>query len=81
LRSLLGAPPAIEKIAEMKATDVPVRVLFLSRRDFGTWQNEALTLEGRFGKQAVAAPGPLMFGEALALVDEAARRFADAAGL
>jgi hypothetical protein len=70
-----------EKIADMKATDAPVRVLFLSRRDFGTWHNEALTLEGRFGKQAIAAAGPLMLGEALALVDEAASRFADAADL
>jgi hypothetical protein len=71
----------LEKIAEMKPTDAPVRVLFLSRRDFDTWQNEALSLEGRFGRQAVAAPGPLVLAQALALIEEAARRFADAAGM
>jgi tetratricopeptide (TPR) repeat protein len=70
-----------EKIAEMKSTDAPVRVLFLSRRGFDTWQNEALMLEGRFGRQAVAAPGPLVLAEALALVEEATRRFAAAAGM
>jgi hypothetical protein len=68
-----------EKIAEMKATDAPIRVLFLSRRGFEIWRNEALLLEARFGKQAIAAPGPLVLVDALALVEEAAHRFADAA--
>src|SRR3712207_7768140 len=39
-------------------------VLLLSRRGFEEWQEEALLLEGRFGRQAVASLADLPVGEA-----------------
>ena len=50
---------ALKGLAERKTMPFPLRVLFLSRRSFAEWEQEALLLEGRFGNQAISAASPL----------------------
>jgi tetratricopeptide (TPR) repeat protein len=54
----------------------PIRLLLLSRRSFADWEDETARLEGRFGRQAIAALGALPEANGVALITEAARRFA-----
>jgi tetratricopeptide (TPR) repeat protein len=69
------------KLAEMRSAPYPIRLLLLSRRPFAAWEREADVLEGRFGRQAIAAPGSLSVEDSLALIGEAVERFARTAGL
>ncbi|HEX8664030.1 MAG TPA: tetratricopeptide repeat protein [Beijerinckiaceae bacterium] len=68
------------KLAEWHDAPYPIRLLLLSRRPFAEWEPDALILEGRFGRQAVAMPGSLPLEMAEALVKEAAANFARSAG-
>jgi hypothetical protein len=67
---------ALKGLVERKTTPFPLRVLFLSRRSFAEWEQEALLLEGRFGNRAISAASPLSIDEGLRLIEEAARNFA-----
>ena len=66
--------------AELTTAPYPLRVVFLSRRSFAQWEPEALALKGRFGKQELAAPGPLSVEHGVALISEAAGNFAELVG-
>jgi len=67
---------ALKGLAERKTSPFPLRVLFLSRRSFMEWEQEALLLEGRFGRQEIAAASALSVDDGVKLIEEAARRFA-----
>jgi len=67
----------LEELAEIKTAPYPVRVIFLSRRPFETWEREASILKGRLGRQELAALAPLTIEQGLLLIAEAARTFAD----
>ena len=69
-RAVLGT------LAELTTAPYPLRVVFLSRRSFAQWEPEALALKGRFGRQEVAALGPLSVEQGVALIGEAAGNFA-----
>jgi tetratricopeptide (TPR) repeat protein len=71
----------LQKLAELKTAPYPVRLLLLSRRPFAEWQPQTDMLEGRFGRQAIAAPGELSLDQAGALIAEAVKRFAAVARL
>jgi len=49
----------LKDLAERKAAPYPLRILFLSRRPFLDWEGETTMLQGRFGRQEIAAPAPL----------------------
>lgn len=66
----------LQKLAEHKTAPYPVRLVLLSRRDFGHWESEALILEGRFGRQAIATPKGLSVEDAADMIVEAAENFA-----
>ena len=70
----------LHKLAELTTAPYPLRVVFLSRRSFAQWEPEALALRGRFGKQQLAAPGPLSVEQGVALIGEAAGNFAALVG-
>jgi hypothetical protein len=63
-------------LAERKTLPYPLRVLFVSRRSFAEWEQETLLLEGRLGRQEIAAASPLSVDDGVKLIEEAARRFA-----
>src|SRR5262249_23379566 len=63
-------------LAGRKTSSYPLRVLFVSRRSFAEWEQETLLLEGRFGRQEIAAPSPLSVDDGVNLIEEAARNFA-----
>jgi hypothetical protein len=52
-------------LADRKSSSYPLRVLFVSRRSFAGWEQNTLLLEGRFGRQAIAAPSPPRFCDGL----------------
>ncbi len=68
------------KLAELKSTPYPIRLLLLSRRPFVEWEHEGAILDGRFGRHAVAAPGALSLDDGEALIVEAAQHFAKKIG-
>lgn len=70
----------IQTLADTPSAGLPIRVLFLSRRDFAHWESEVVSLQGRFGRHPVAAPAALAEQKALELIFEAARVFAEHAG-
>jgi hypothetical protein len=49
----------LKELAERKTAPYPLRVLFVSRRSFAQWEGETTILQGRFGRQEIAAPAPL----------------------
>jgi pimeloyl-ACP methyl ester carboxylesterase len=63
-------------LADRKTSLYPLRVLFLSRRSFVDWEHETLLLDGRFGRQEIAAPSLLSVDDGVKLIEEAARNFA-----
>ncbi|MGA2045193.1 MAG: hypothetical protein ABSG83_17705, partial [Roseiarcus sp.] len=63
----------IRLLADLVEAPCKIRVLLLSRRGFDAWEQEAALLEGRFGRQEIAALGGLKADDALALIGEAAR--------
>jgi hypothetical protein len=67
----------LAKLAELVTAPYPLRVVFLSRRSFAEWEREAAILKGRFGRQELAAPGPLSIEDGARLIEEAARNFAE----
>jgi len=68
-KALLG------RLAELVTAPYPIRIVFLSRRSFAEWEPETALLKGRFGRQEIAAPGPLSISDGKALIAEAARNF------
>ncbi|WP_232630873.1 tetratricopeptide repeat protein [Methylobacterium sp. Leaf118] len=70
----------IEALAATPRTERPIRFLLLSRRDFAHWDSAVVGLEGRFGRQPIAAPDALSAIQASALIREAAEAFAARAG-
>jgi hypothetical protein len=66
----------LRDLAERKTAPFPLRVLFLSRRSFAQWQGEATILQGRFGRQEIAASAPLSIDDGLTMIAETARNFA-----
>ncbi|KJV09344.1 hypothetical protein VZ95_12155 [Elstera litoralis] len=48
----------LDRLADLAETTHPLRVLFLSRRPYDQWIEQATHLGGRFGGQAIAAPQP-----------------------
>jgi tetratricopeptide (TPR) repeat protein len=70
----------LDRLAGLAETTHPLRVLFLSRRPYDQWIEQATNLGGRFGRQAIAAPQPLTVEDAEALIAEAAHRFRAVAG-
>jgi hypothetical protein len=66
----------LRDLAERKTAPFPLRVLFLSRRSFAQWQGETTILQGRFGRQEIAAPAPLSIDDGLKVIAETARNFA-----
>ncbi len=65
----------LEDLAERKTAPYPFRVLFLSRRPFAQWEGETTMLQGRFGRQEIAAPAPLSVDDGSRLIEETARNF------
>lgn len=63
-------------VGRPKTSLYPLRVLFLSRRSFAEWEHETLLLDGRFGRQEIAALSPLNVDDGVKLIEEAARNFA-----
>lgn len=61
---------ALKGLAERTTMPFPLRVLFLSRRSFAEWEQEALLLEGRFGNQAISAASPLSIDDGLRLIEK-----------
>ena len=70
----------LKELAERRTAPYPFRILFLSRRSFAEWEAETIILQGRFGRQEVAAPAPLSIDDAARLIEEAARRLAEQTG-
>ncbi len=64
-------------VADLVDAPCPIRVLLLSRREFGAWEQDAAVMEGRFGRQSIAALGGLALEQTVAVIGEAAKRFAD----
>ena len=69
----------LKELAERKTAPYPLRVLLLSRRSFVEWEGETTLLQGRFGRQEIAAPAPLRIEDGTRLIEEAARRLAERA--
>ncbi len=69
----------LKELAERKSAPYPLRVLFLSRRSFAQWEAETTMLQGRFGRQEIAAPAQLSIQDGARLIEEAARRLAERA--
>jgi tetratricopeptide (TPR) repeat protein len=69
----------LQGLAERKTSPSPLRVLFVSRRSFTELEKETLLLDGRFGRQEIAAPSPLSVDDGAKLIEEAARSFATVA--
>ena len=70
----------IEHLADIANPPLPIRFLLLSRRGFDAWRRQTDILGGRFGRQELAAPGPLAPEDALAVLREAAEAFAALTG-
>ncbi len=66
----------LKDLADRKSAPYPLRVLFLSRRSFAAWEGETTMLQGRFGRQEIAAPAPLSIEDGARLIGEAANRVA-----
>ena len=66
----------LKDLADRKSAPYPLRVLFLSRRSFAAWEGETTMLQGRFGRQEIAAPAPLSVEDGARLIGEAANRVA-----
>ena len=66
----------LSELAERRTAPYPLRVMFLSRRSFAEWERETTILQGRFGRQEIAAPAPLSVDDGTRLIEEAARNFA-----
>ncbi len=64
----------LKDLAERKTAPYQLRVLFLSRRPFAAWEGETTMLQGRFGRQEIAAPASLSVEDGARLIDEAANR-------
>ena len=67
-------------VADLVNPPIPIRFLLVSRRSFEDWRRQADVLGGRFGRQELAAPGPLSPADALAALREVAGRFAELTG-
>jgi tetratricopeptide (TPR) repeat protein len=64
-------------VADLVNPPIPIRFLLVSRRSFEDWRRHADVLGGRFGRQELAAPRPLAPDDAMAVLREAAERFAE----
>ena len=69
----------VRELAERKTAPYPFRFLLLSRRSFTEWEGETTLLQGRFGRQEIAAPAPLSIEDGARLIEEAACRLAERA--
>jgi hypothetical protein len=69
-------PAILRDLAERKTAPYQLRVLFLSRRPFGAWEGETTMLQGRFGRQEIAAPASLSVEDGARLIEEATNRVA-----
>ncbi len=67
----------LKDLAERKTAPYPLKILFVSRRSFAEWEGETTMLQGRFGRQAIAAPAPLSVEDGARLIAEAAGRLAE----
>lgn len=67
----------LQELAERRTAPYPLRVMFLSRRSFEEWERETTILQGRFGRQEIAAPAPLNLEDGASLIAEAAHNFVE----
>jgi hypothetical protein len=67
----------LKELAERRTAPYPLRVMFLSRRSFVEWEREATILQGRFGRQEIAALAPLNPEDGASLIENAVRNFAE----
>ena len=65
-----------EHVADLANPPLPICFLLVSRQGFEDWRRRAGVLGGRFGRQELAAAGPLAPEDALATLSEAAEAFA-----
>lgn len=71
----------LQYVTDIASSPIPIRFLLVSRRSFNEWRPWADVLGGRFGIQALAAPGPLELSEASAVLRDAATSFAKLTGV
>ncbi|MEA2840868.1 MAG: hypothetical protein QOF41_2198 [Methylobacteriaceae bacterium] len=61
----------LKKLSELTTAPYRIRVVFVSRRPFAEWEPQAAMLQGRFGRQELAALAPLSVPQCISLAQEA----------